>query len=578
MQSTEAAGQDVAYRGDVIYLVLRRMRGPLIFLILAYGVAVIGLTFMPGQTPEGQPWKMSLFHALYVVSYTATTIGFGEVPYPFSEAQRAWMVFTIYLTVVAWTYTLGSIFTLVADPTFRAAIARSLFAWRVRSLAEPYFVICGYGQSARDLARALDRLNYRVVIVELRKDRAASAGIDALTSPPIVLAEDARFPDALRMAGIMRAHCAGLVALTGDDTANQAIAIGARTLRADLRVIARVKSATAKVNLDAFGSIDVIHPFETFATNIALDLDHPEVLRLEEWLTAAPDTPCPERVGIPPGPWVIVGYGRFGRALSKVLDERGIEWRAIDNQGLDLHDPHLLIGENTDRSLQDSGINRTAVLVAGTDNDAVNLTAVTLARRANPNIWVIIRQNHIADRVLIRAAKANLRFVQSEIMVHECLQLIKEPLLGQFLRQVRTRGGSFAEEVRLRIQAAIGDGAPIAWSLRFDLLQPGVFHALLQSGQTFTIHRLLEHRDEGTGPVLALPLLLLRGKESLLMPASDTVLLAGDRLLMVGRAPARQWQQRLLADASAMQWQLTGTEPPRTWLFRWWSSRRKTAA
>ncbi|MCS6995676.1 MAG: NAD-binding protein [Casimicrobiaceae bacterium] len=563
--------------GDIAYLVLRRLRWPLIALILAYAIAVIGMTFMPGIDAEGRPWNMSLFHAFYVMSYTATTIGFGELPYTFSNAQRAWMTFSIYLTVIAWTYTLGAIFTLVADVNFRAAVARSIFAWRVRSLGDPFYVLCGYGQSGRQLARALDRLGFRVIIIELRRERSASAAIDRLAAPAIVLTDDARVPETLRLAGITRSLCRGLIVLTGDDTANQGIAIGARTLAPDLTVIARVRTETAKVNLEAFGGVHVIHPFETFATNIALDLDHPEVLRLEEWLTAAPDTPCPERVGLPPGSWVIVGFGRFGRAIANVLEARGIAWHAIDNHELEAtlrERSHLVIGQNTDRSLKDSGIGEASVLVAGTDNDAINLAAVTLARRLNPNIWVIIRQNHAADRVLIRAARAQMRFVQAEIVVHECLQLLHEPLLGAFLRRVRAEGGSFAERVRTAIQARLGDGAPLAWSLKLDLLSPGVFYALLQSGRPFLLAHLLEHRDEQPPEVPAMALMVQRGAESLLLPSADTELKAGDRVLMVGRAAARTWQQRLMLDASAMQWQLTGQEPPRTWLFRWLADRQ----
>ena len=560
--------------GDVLYIVLRRLRVPLIVLILAYAVAVIGLAWMPGTTPDGKPWRMGIFHALYVVSYTATTIGFGEVPYPFSEAQRLWMIFTIYLTVVAWTYTLGAIFTLVADATFRAAIARALFAWRVRQIAEPFFVICGFGQSARALAHALDKLGYRVVVVELLKERAASAAIFPLSMAPVVYTADARLPDSLRLAGIGRPNCRGILVLAGDDTANTTIAIGARTLAPKLRVIARVKSATAKVNLEAFGGIEVIHPFETFATNLALDLDSPDVLRLEEWLTAAPGAPCPDRVGAPTGPWVLVGFGRFGQAIARVLDARGIEWHAIDTHSFDIAGAQLVVGEHTERSLHESKIAEASVLVAGTDDDAVNLAAVTLARRAQPNIWVIIRQNHVADRVLIRAARADMRFVQSEIMQHECLQLIHEPLLGLFLRRMRAEGGSFAERTLAAVRARLGDGSPEAWSLKLDLMQPGVFYALLQSGRALRLTDLLEHRDEVARSVEAMPLMLVRGKETLLTPAADLPLQAGDRLLMIGRDDARRWQLRLLQDATAMQWQLTGVEPPRTWLFRWLADRR----
>ena len=74
---------------DILLITLRRMRAPIILLIAVYAISVIGLTLVPGVDPEGRPWRMSYFDAFYVMSYTATTIGFGEIPYPFSYEQRA---------------------------------------------------------------------------------------------------------------------------------------------------------------------------------------------------------------------------------------------------------------------------------------------------------------------------------------------------------------------------------------------------------------------------------------------------------------------------------------------------------
>ncbi len=555
------------------------MRAPLILLIVAYAIAVFGFTQVPGQTPDGQPWKMSIFHAFYLVSYTATTIGFGEIPYPYSDAQRLWLTVTIYLTVIAWTYTLGSIFTLIADTTFRSAIAHSVFAWRVRTLAEPFYILCGYGQSSRAIAHALDRMGIRVVVIEYQKDRASRVAIESFSSHPVVANADARFPNVLRDAGIGRRNCIGLLALTGDDKANQTIAIGARTLQPSLRVVARVKSEIAKVNLEAFGDVAVINPFETFAANVALDLDAPEVLRLEEWLTAAPDAACPARIGVPQGPWVLVGYGRFGHYIAQVLDERAIPWSAIDNRTLNSEpDHHVLANDNTDNALRDAKIESAAVVVGGTDNDAVNLAAITLARRRNPKIWTIIRQNHIADRVLIRAAKANLRFVQSEIMVHECLQLINEPMLGDFLKQMRKEGGLFASSTLEKIQSRVGNRAPHAWSFRCDLIQPGIFYALLQQQIPLTLKTLARDTDADDESHCALALMLVRGGIASMLPEEDTVLQAGDRVLFVGRRRAQTLQRRIVADPLAMEWLLTGAEPPRSAIFRWIRARKQRRA
>ena len=48
--------------------------------------AVLGLTLIPGRDPAGQPYRMSFFDAFYVMSYTASTIDFGEIPYAFTSS------------------------------------------------------------------------------------------------------------------------------------------------------------------------------------------------------------------------------------------------------------------------------------------------------------------------------------------------------------------------------------------------------------------------------------------------------------------------------------------------------------
>ena len=103
----------------VIYLLLRRLRMPLITLIVVYSVSIIGFVLIPGMDDQGNPWRMSFFEAFYVVSYTGSTIGFGEVPYDFSGGQRMWTMVSIYLTVFSWLYSVGIIISLLQDKSFR---------------------------------------------------------------------------------------------------------------------------------------------------------------------------------------------------------------------------------------------------------------------------------------------------------------------------------------------------------------------------------------------------------------------------------------------------------------------------
>ncbi|MFO1253112.1 MAG: ion channel [Inhella sp.] len=123
-----------------LFVLLRRMRAPLMVLICSYAIAVLGMTLMPGQTPDGQPWQMSFFHAFYFVSFLGNTIGLGEIPYPFSDAQRLWATFSIYLTVLAWLCSVGSLLTILQDRCCAACGASSASAG-CSACREPFYLL-----------------------------------------------------------------------------------------------------------------------------------------------------------------------------------------------------------------------------------------------------------------------------------------------------------------------------------------------------------------------------------------------------------------------------------------------------
>ena len=210
---------------SIVFLILRRMRKPLIAVIASFSVAVIGLVLMPGMDSAGQTRHLSLFEAFYVVSYTATTIGYGEVPYPFTAAQRLWMSFAIYFTVIPWFYAIGKIISLVQDPGLRVAVTTSRFARAVERLHEPFYIVCGYAETGSLLVKALDHRDIRVVVVDVQQDRINELDLEDYQFDIPGLCADAKLPDTLLKAGVRHPLCRGVAALTDDDNANLAVAV-----------------------------------------------------------------------------------------------------------------------------------------------------------------------------------------------------------------------------------------------------------------------------------------------------------------------------------------------------------------
>lgn len=117
-----------------LWIILQKMRIPFIVIILTYTIAIIGLVSIDGMDANGNVHKMTIFDALYFISYTATTIGFGETPYSFTYSQRLWVTFSIYLTVIGWLYGIGTLIGLLQNKTFLNEIARVKFRRQVSNI------------------------------------------------------------------------------------------------------------------------------------------------------------------------------------------------------------------------------------------------------------------------------------------------------------------------------------------------------------------------------------------------------------------------------------------------------------
>jgi Trk K+ transport system NAD-binding subunit len=552
---------------DVLFVILRRLRRPLIALIIAYAVSVWGLVLIPGVDEYGNVVHLGVFHALYFISYTATTIGFGELPLAFTDAQRAWTVVCIYLCVVAWAYTLGSIFHLSQDQTLRDALARRRFARRVTALEEPFVLIVGYGQSGIMLARMLDRTGQRMVLVELRGERAASIEIEEYQYPPLFLAADGRRPDVLVDAGVTHRRCLAMVALAGDDETNQAVAICGMVLNPSLRIITRVHTPIAQANLESFRNIEPVNPFQSFASNISRDMGSPDRLRVIEWLSGLPGSACPESLNLPKGHWVVFGLGSFPEYFVAAFQGAGMTCTLVELDSSQQGEGAALQYRKTARETVVEEIGKAVGIVVCTDSDALNLATVNRARAINPGVYVVIRQANAANASLIDASMANLSFIKANVVSHKVRQLLTSPLLIRFLKHLDEDSGELALQTAALLEQRVGYKVPFLWVFDCYASYPGLREALSpEVDPPLSIGDLLINPEKPTERISAVPLLLLRNRQETPLPADDTRLLSGDRILFAGQRGERELQRRFLHEPSSLSFVRTGIEP-RGWLF-----------
>ncbi|MCB1858213.1 MAG: NAD-binding protein [Gammaproteobacteria bacterium] len=557
---------------NIIFLAFRRMRRPLLTLIVAHAVAVLGLTLIPGQDGDGNRWYMDFFHAFYFVSFMSTTIGFGEIPFEFSDAQRLWVIFSLYMTVVVWFYAIGNLLSLVQDKGFQQAITERRFSQRIKRQREPFYVICGYGETGGGLVRSLTDRHQNVVAIDIDQERIDSLQLENLQEYVPALCADARRPRHLIEAGLKHALCAGVVAITNVNEANLKIAITSKLLHPKIKVICRADSHDIEANMRSFGTDYIIDPYDTFALHLATALQSPGLYVLNEWLTGISHQPLTEPV-YPPhkGHWIVCGFGRFGKAIYRRLKDEGIHAVVIEaTPSLTGHPEEGCIeGRGTEaETLEQADIRKAVGLVAGTDNDANNLSIIMTAKELSPGLFVVARQNNQDNESIFEAVGADVVMHPSSIIANKIRVLLGTPLLYRFLSLAMYQEDEWACQLVSRITAIVESELPEVWEIE---LSPQMAKAVvdhLAIGRLVTPADLMKDPRNRARSLPCIPLLLERRKSITTLPGAETPLKVGDKLLYCGRYSARGRMAWTLQNVHALNYVLTGESRPQGLVWR----------
>jgi voltage-gated potassium channel len=566
---TRAHIESSSQASSTIFLVMRRMRAPLIILIVIFSISVVGLTLIPGIGPDGQPARISLFEAFYFMSYTATTIGFGELPWPFTAGQRLWVTFSIYLSVIGWAYAIGSLLTLVQDRAFRQALALRRFTGKVARLREPFLLMAGYGRAGELLAKDFDALGQQLVVIDESSDRVDALDLGSYHSDIPGLVADAANPHHLSAAGLGHPFCAGVLALTNDDETNLAVTMTAALLRPDLPVVSRTISAPIAERMRAFGTPSVVNPFDRFGEHLRLALHAPASYQLLTWLEAGPGAELPDR-GRPPteGRWVICGYGRFGREVTADLRAAGLEVTIIEPAEQDEPEPGVVVGDAADPEvLARADLANAAGLVAGTDNDTTNLSMLVTARRLNPQLFLAARQNRPTSKALFEALRVDALLVPTEVVAHEVYAQVSTPMLWRFIQEMPARGDQWAADLIQRLRQNCGHELPALWKIKLDHEQAPALGGWLAEGRV-VLGDLLRSPEDRERQLRVVPLLLLRNGEAVLTPDDETVLAPDDELLFAGQGSERRELESTLVVESTGAYVLFDQHIPSSWVWR----------
>ena len=562
---------------DIFFLVLRRLRIPLILLILVYAIATLGMTLIPGTTPEGEVWYMGFFHAFYFVSFMGTTIGFGEIPYPFNDAQRAWVLVCIYTSVITWLYGIGTMLKLLQDETFINAVAQNAFQRSIQRINQPFYVLCGYGETGRIINHGLAELGIQTVIIDKDIERIRSIELENLSIDPIEMTADITEPRNLQASGIDSPFCQGVIALTGDDHINLQVAITSKLIHQSVKVICRSEIQDEADNMASFGTNVIINPYLTFARRLNLLTHNPDLHKIHNWFINQQSTEHISQKtfseGLPKGKWILCGYGRFGKAIYSLLNSEEIEITLVDNNPIENQVPEdCIIGRGTEaHTLMQAGIEQASVVIAATGDDANNLSILITAQQLNNQIMTIGRVSKEANHSLFVDAECDYVMRRSQIMANQALTIITRPLVNKFIKYSSSLSRQDTLALIENINEITNGQAPVTWRLVIDKVNAPAITTFIKNGGNLTIEQLCSNLLLPRSN--SIPLLLERNGVSHIMPDIDYELRTGDEILWCGKRHNKNLAHRLKDNGELLD-TLINKNPHHIPLLRWLHRRR----
>jgi len=554
----------------VAMVVLRYLRKPFFAIVIVYAVGIIGMSLIPGRDAQGNVEHMNLFHSFYFFTYTATTTGFGELPHGFTDEQRLWAIFCLYTGAFTWFYAIGSTIRLLQNPHFIQAVNERGFARLVQGISEPFFVICGFGDTGSLLARGLSEHHHAAVVLDSDPERIKALALRDYSATMPGLCADASVPKHLVDAGIRNANCKAVIILIKDEDSVLKIAVVAKFLNPDVRIICRATEPRHKEHLRELEGVTVIDPFEIFAQLISMAITNPPLHNLNSWFVRARGIELGKPLSIPAGKWVICGYGRMGQWLDQYMRRDGLETTVIDpNATPDGEDGHVLAEHADRRALQQAGIENAAGVVASTDNDSDNLSILLHARSLNADAFSIARQNAHENQLGFDAARADLTLQDSLTTARRVLKFLISPLVQDVIDHLRSQPSDATEALSARLHQALGDQRPHLWSIKVRPDDAPAVIETLQRGRDVKLADLVKDSRRSDNDLPCVPLALDRHGQRIMLPDNDQSIEAGDEILFCGTEGSEWLLAATIRNPYTLHYLVTGKELPRGHFFAW---------
>lgn len=241
------------------------MRDP--FHRVRIALAILALVVV-GGTVGFMAFGLGWLNALYQTVLTITTVGSIEPRRLLGAGGKVFVIVLVLVGVSTALYTFSTVLEVLIEGQMRNLVRRRRMDRQIDRLSG-HVIVCGWGRVGREVARFLASAGRAVVVVDRDADRLVDI-------PHLNVQGDVTDDETLIAAGIDRA--ATLVAALDTDADNLFLTLAARSLRADLSIIARARNESSEPKLRRAGADRVVNPQQIGGDRMASFVTQPHVV------------------------------------------------------------------------------------------------------------------------------------------------------------------------------------------------------------------------------------------------------------------------------------------------------------
>ncbi|MEA3296877.1 MAG: potassium channel protein [candidate division Zixibacteria bacterium] len=265
--------------------------------------------------------KMKPLDAIYMTVITLSTVGFGEVS-PLHPVGRVFAMFLIIFGVALGAFTATTIGQIVLEGQLKLFFGRKKMENKLRKMSG-HCIIAGFGRVGRQVAS--EYTNRKVPFAVIEKEPTT---IKRLLSDSYIFVEgEATDEETLRQAGIERART--LISTLPDEAHNVYLALTARHMNKDLKIIARADYEEGEIKLMRAGANHVVSPHVLGGMRMAMASLRPNVVDFMHMTSLGEGGLSIEEIVLPSG------CKLAGKSLveSKLKDDYGLTIIGIKKLG-----------------------------------------------------------------------------------------------------------------------------------------------------------------------------------------------------------------------------------------------------